>query len=296
MFKGAVFVFLGACCFGILSTFVKLSIASHHYTIADITCIQAFLGMIVLWAIHLLTAQKQQSETAQAPVKETSAWKMMLAGISMGLCTYLYYLGVNLLPASIAIVLLMNYTWMCFLIEWVVFRKKPTPRQLLSVVLVLLGTVLAGGLLNDKLAVLNITGIIYVLFAALVYAVYLIASGRLGNDITPIKKSALFMTGSVIFLFLIILPKFIFDGSLFSVFGLWGLFFAVFGTIIPPVLFAIGIPKTGVGLGSIMTSAELPVAVLAASLLLHEQVTLVQWGGISVILAALILPNLKQSA
>lgn len=213
----------------------------------------------------------------------------------MGLCTYLYYLGVNLLPASIAIVLLMNYTWMCFLIEWVVFRKKPTPRQLFSVLLVLLGTVLAGGLLNDKLAVLNISGIIYVLFAALVYAIYLIASGRLGNDITPIKKSALFMTGSVIFLFLIIFPKFILDGSLFSVFGLWGLFFAVFGTIIPPVLFSIGIPKTGVGLGSIMTSAELPVAVLAASLLLHEQVTLIQWGGIAVILAALVLPNLKQA-
>lgn len=293
MFKGAFFVFLGACCFGILSTFVKLSIAHYGYSIADITCVQALLGMIVLWMIHLLTAKKQQEQT---PVKKTSTWKMLLAGISMGGCTYLYYLGVNLLPASIAIVLLMNYTWMCFLIEWMIFGKKPTQRQLLSVVLVLAGTVLAGGLLNDKLAVLNITGIIYVLFAALVYAVYLTASGRLGNDIAPIKKSALFMTGSVIFLFLIILPKFVFDGSLFSVFGLWGLFFAVFGTIIPPVLFSIGIPKTGVGLGSIMTSAELPVAVLAASLLLHEQVTLVQWGGIVVILAALVLPNLKQSA
>jgi len=291
MFKGAVFVFLGACSFGVLSTFMKLSVQHHHYTVGNIVCIQAFLGMLVLWLIAAFTKKKNDAALS-APA--TPVWKVMLAGISMGLSAYLYYLGVNLLPASVAIVILMNYTWMCLLIELLFFRKKPTPAQLVSVALVLTGTLLAGGMLNDKLLSLNLGGVAYVLCAAFVYAVSITSSGRIGNELHPIRKSALFVTGSTVFLFILLRPGFLFDGSLFGLFGLWGLFFAVFGTIIPPILFAVGIPRTGVGLGAIMTSAELPVAVLASSMLLHEQVTVIQWGGIVLILSALILPNLRR--
>lgn len=292
MFKGAILVFLGACSYGVLSTFMKLSILRNHYSVENIASAQAFIGMVVLWGISAVTRKKHKSEDVIPIQKGTATWKMILAGTSVGLSTYIYYLGVNLLPASIAIVLLMNYTWMCLLIELLIFKKKPTRIQFLSILLVLAGTVLAGGLLNGNAGSLSRPGILWVLLAAFIYAIAIVSSGRLGNEKRPIHKSALFITGSALSLLLVTLPTFLFDGSLISEFGLWALFFALFGTIIPPVLFAIGIPKTGVGLGAIMTSAELPVAIVTASFVLNEQVSWLQWWGVVMILGALTVPNL----
>ncbi|MDN5397381.1 MAG: EamA/RhaT family transporter, partial [Chryseobacterium sp.] len=48
----------------------------------------------------------------------------------------------------------------------------------------------------------------------------------------------------------------------------------------------------GLGLGSIVSSLELPVSVTMAFVLLGEKVLLIQWGGIILILFAIVLMNL----
>jgi drug/metabolite transporter (DMT)-like permease len=50
---------------------------------------------------------------------------------------------------------------------------------------------------------------------------------------------------------------------------------------------------TGIGLGSIVSALELPVSVLMAYFLLHEQVVLIQWIGIGLIVLAIVLMNLN---
>lgn len=56
---------------------------------------------------------------------------------------------------------------------------------------------------------------------------------------------------------------------------------------------SIGMPKTGIGLGSIIISIEIPVSVSMAYILLHEQVLAIQWLGIVLILTAIVLINLN---
>ena len=53
-----------------------------------------------------------------------------------------------------------------------------------------------------------------------------------------------------------------------------------------------GFPHTGIGLGSIVASLELPVSVLMAYFLLNETVNLAQWVGILLILIAIVIMNL----
>lgn len=77
----------------------------------------------------------------------------------------------------------------------------------------------------------------------------------------------------------------------FSIIYEWGFLLALFGTIIPPILLNMGFPHTGVGLGSIIASIELPVSVSVAYLLLKEQVIAIQWLGILLILGAIVLMN-----
>ena len=79
----------------------------------------------------------------------------------------------------------------------------------------------------------------------------------------------------------------------FAIFYPWGIFLALFGTILPPLLFTSGMPHTGIGLGTIIASVELPVSVLFAYVLLKEPVNLFQWTGICLIISAVVLMNVK---
>ncbi|HEY8920558.1 MAG TPA: EamA family transporter, partial [Chitinophaga sp.] len=132
MFKYIIMVFAGACCFGILSTFVKVAY-QEGYATGDISGSQACLGMCVLWLLYLLT---RKPEAARGPV-----WPVLLAGTTIGLCTHLYYLSVKWIPASVAIIFLMQFTWISMLLEWVFFRKRPAALQLAATLLIMAGTV-----------------------------------------------------------------------------------------------------------------------------------------------------------
>ena len=78
----------------------------------------------------------------------------------------------------------------------------------------------------------------------------------------------------------------------YSIFWTYGFVLALFGTIIPPILFNVGFPNAGLGLGSIVSSLELPVSVTMAFVLLGEKVLFIQWVGIVLILFAIVLMNL----
>ena len=74
----------------------------------------------------------------------------------------------------------------------------------------------------------------------------------------------------------------------------WGLILALFGTILPPILYTAGMPKINVGLGAIISSIELPAAVLMAYFLINENVNTYQWWGILIILRAVVQLNLPK--
>lgn len=294
--KGGIFVFLGACSFGILSTIVKKAY-EEGYTLGEITGSQVFLGMLLLWLLYLIqcTFSKPniKSEDKGADIKpKTAWWKICLAGTFTGLVGIFYYQCVKLLPASIAIILLMQYLWISILIEAVVFKKKPHRIQIIAAGIVLIGTLFAGGILGDTIQ-LNWKGIIFGLLAAMSYALFLLTSGRIGNDLPPLKKGALMITGSCILTFIIFPPFFLIDGTFIDGLYKWGFFLAVLGTVIPPLFFSIGVPRVGVSLGAILSATELPVAVLSSYFILHEDVTLLRWLGVAIILSAIVLTNIK---
>lgn len=296
--KGGVLVFLGACSFGLLSTIVKFAY-DQGYTLGEITGTQSFTGMLLLWLAHWFFSGKQTRNPDKGQEKDVSAsptkwWKVCIAGTFTGLVGIFYYQCVKLLPASVAIILLMQYLWISMLIEALVYKKKPGKKQLWLLVLVLAGTLLAGGLFSEAI-VLNLKGVIYGMLAALSYAVFIITSGRIGNDLPVLKKSALMITGSCVLTFLIFPPFYFFNGLYWSGLYLWGGVLALLGTVFPPYFFSVGMPRVGVSIGAILSAAELPVATLASAFILHEPVDLLRWIGVALILIAIIATNVRTS-
>lgn len=295
--KGGVFVFLGACSFGLLSTFVKLAYA-EGYTLAHITGTQSFFGMIILWALYFCSklykpkSEKSKAET-NVPQRKTAWWKVATAGIFTGLVSVFYYQCVKILPASIAIILLMQYLWISIILELVFFKKRPNKMQLVAAAIVLIGTCFAGGIFNETI-VLNLWGVVFGLLAATCYAIFVITSGRIGNDLPPLKKGALMITGSCVAILIIFFPPIFFiDGTFTGGLYKWGLIVALLGTVIPPLFFSIGMPKVGVSTGSILSAAELPTAVMASHFILREDVGILQWIGVLLILSAIMMTNIK---
>jgi len=288
MTKYIIIVALGALSYGMLSSFAKIAYG-QGYNAGEITFAQASIGALILWSVVLFRSIKSKS------FKLIGNWKLLLAGTSMGISAYTYYLSVEYIPASLAIVLLMQMTWMSILAEWVFFGKKTSKVELSSSVLIIIGTVLAGNLINTKDLDFSIIGIGFGVLSAVLYTLYVLFTSRLGNDVPMFEKSALMTTGSAIMILLINLKSITASNHIDLGLLQWGTFLAVFGTVIPPVCFTTGMPKIGAGLSAILLTLELPTAVFCAHIILGEQITFLQVVGISIMLGAIIYLNLKKA-
>ena len=112
---------------------------------------------------------------------------------------------------------------------------------------------------------------------------------RYGNAYPAIQKSALMLTGACLIVFMVFPPTFLLNGVLISGLWKWGLILALLGTVIPPLFFAIGTPRIGVTMSSIISAVELPVAVGMSFFVLLEEVSVLQWVGVALIVGAIVI-------
>ncbi|WP_027378314.1 EamA family transporter [Chryseobacterium daeguense] len=307
--KGVLFVGIGASIYGMLATFVKLAY-QEGYTTSEVTTSQFLLGLVGLLILNFIQTITSKKALPSPNAKEIR--NLMLAGTSMGCTSLFYYIAVQYINVSIAIVLLMQSVWFSVVVESILTKKLPTARKVVSVIIVLVGTVLATNLVNTEIK-LDFKGIAWGLLAAVSYTGTMFTSNTLGTHLPVFRKSIIMLSGGSIvvfaFLFFAQIGPLHFEGLKsiylnftentehihsfrYSILWKYGFVLALFGTIIPPILFNIGFPNAGLGLGSIVSSLELPVSVAMAFILLSEKVILIQWIGILLILFAIVLMNL----
>lgn len=277
-------VFAGACSFGILSTFVKLAYR-EGYTAAEISVTQAFTGMVVLWLLYLVTRRQRH------PVRPADWVWLLITGGCIGLTSFVYYVSVAYIPASVAIVILMQFTWIGLLMEALFFKKIPSLLQLVTTLMILTGTWMGSGLAGNGFTGLPVKGLLYAGASAFLYAVYIIANSRVGKSLDTGKKSAVIIMGSTLCIFLVNAPQLVASTHFNTGLLKWALFLSLFGTIIPPLLFAKGIPKVGAGISAVIMTAELPVAVVCSHFILQEPVNGLQWAGVALMLLSMLLLN-----
>lgn len=275
--------------YGTMSSFVKLSY-SWGYNAAETSFTQAALAAIFLGTCTFVTRKNNQRKLAYK-----NLLPLILTGGTIGLTNFLYYLSVNYISASLAIVILMQFTWFSLFLEWIIFAKKPSLFELLTVFFILIGTVMAGNIFEIEERSFSLKGIALALFASLTYSAYIVANSRVGKDLRWQSKSTLIMIGSSLTIFIINSKTIITDNHFDVEFLFWAMFLAIIGTTIPTALFAAGIPKIGAGISSILMTVELPVAILCANIILSEHISSLQIAGIIVMLSAISGMNYRKS-
>ena len=283
-YKSTLYVAAGACSYGLLATIVKY--ANHlgiHTSL--LTFLQFMFGFLFLLSFNLLSKRNAEEHNA---IKFSSKIKLMVWGISLGLTTTLYYLSIQYIPVSVGIILLMQSIWISLVAEAVLLKKFPSKGKITGVIIVLLGTTLATNLFQNNNN-LDYRGIILGFGAGISYALAIYASSTVEKELpSPIRSQFLVLGGLLLIVAFwnIDIIRYMQPNAL-----PWGLLIAIFGTILPPLLFTKGIPKTGIAMGNIISSLEIPVSTLSAMLVLQEVVSGFQWFGILLILMAVIIIN-----
>nr|WP_276590731.1 MULTISPECIES: DMT family transporter [unclassified Chryseobacterium] len=309
--KGVLFVGIGASIYGMLATFVKLAY-EDGYTTSEVTTSQFILGLVGLLILNIIQTITSKQKLSSPTSKEVRT--LLLAGTSLGCTSLFYYIAVQYINVSIAIVLLMQSVWFSVVVESFLTKKLPNARKVVSVIIVLAGTILATNLINTEIE-LDFKGVFWGLMAAASYTLTMFTSNTLATHLPVFRKSFIMLCGGSIiifaFLFFAQIGPLHFDGLRsfylnftentehihsfnYSILWKYGLILSLFGTIIPPILFNVGFPNAGLGLGSIVSSLELPVSVTMAFVLLGEKVIMIQWLGIALILFAIVLMNLPK--
>lgn len=280
----ALLVLLGGCSYGALSTFVKLAY-SAGFTSSAVTGSQFLLGALLIWIVAFFSKKKK--------LTLPKIGKLLLSGIPLGLTSLFYYQSLQSLNASLAIIFLFQFVWIGSLFEWIFYKKKPTMGKVVSISILVIGSIFASGIMAEGSGGMTWQGTIWGMLSALTYTTFIFLSSSVEKDTPAVQKSALFTTGGMITVFLLSPPTDLLQLPVLLEIAPYGFYLGLLGVVLPPILFTIGMPHIGPGLGTILTSAELPIAVILSALVLTEQVSMSQWVGVVLILAGIMAGNLN---
>ncbi|MFC5601707.1 EamA family transporter [Sporosarcina koreensis] len=283
--KGILFVLLGAACFGFTPIFAKLGFG-YGYSLGQITIVQMIISFIFIWSITLVRGFSFKGLTKK------NIMQIMMTGCFIGLTTIFYYASMQYLPASLAIILMFQFIWIGIFLEWIFSKVTPAPVTIVSILLILVGVFFASNIINGDIQGLPIKGFVFGILSAFTYAGFIFFSGKVAVNVDAWTRSSLMVTGSTVLVFVLfmrdiptVMPL---EGKLIMI----GMGVSLFGAVLPPLCYAVGAPLVSGGIANILTSIELPITILLASVILSELVTPLQWMGTVIILLAIALNEL----
>lgn len=265
--KYSAVVFLGGASYGVMAATIKCALA-EGFSWTQTAASQAFFGAL-LFAVALAAL----TVLGKRPVPLSPKRVLSLLGLGLATCTtcVLYNFALTMLPVSVAITLLFQFTWIGIVFQVVATRRKPRLAEIVAAAVILGGTLLASGLFSDTVGHLDPLGILCALLSAVSCATFMFLSARVGCDLPPIERGLVVCLGACILGFAVC-PDYFSSGALQA--GIWkyGLILGVFGLFVPVVLFGIGTPHLSAGLSTIMASSELPCGIAISVLVLSEPV------------------------
>ena len=273
-------ILLGATLYGTMSSCVKLA-GSQGFSAPELAFWQA-TGAALSLTICTLSSRQLVSW------RDTPG--LLATGTTLGLTNLFYYESLATLHASVAVVILMQFTWLTLLTDFLLWHRRPTRTETFAAAGVLAGSVPASGIFETAFS-LSLEGLCYAFACATTYAIYVCLGSRISSGAPWLPKSALIMTGSAAVIALARPNCLVTESITAPAFAGWVAVLALAGCALPTTLFAAGVPRAGAASSAVLMTAELPVALLTAHLVLGESVSFLQVAGVAIMLGAIGLLN-----
>ncbi len=275
---------LSATCFAMTSILFKTAF-NIGLTPFETLALQSWLASVLL-AFYALFFKREVFK-----VSAKTLGVLALQGIFGSLGTsVLYAYALIHLPVSVAILLLYLYPALV-LGAGVLFWHRPVSRQeVLALLLTLMGTLLASGVLAG-VGEVPLIGVLLGLAAAVAYAIFNIVGEIALRKVSPLAAMSFSQWFSSIGLILYIRGGW--THISWNTPQIWwiGIALATIASIFPFYFILVGIQHIGSDQAAILSTFELPMTFLLAALFLGEFPGWNQWIGGALVLAGLVLLN-----
>lgn len=281
-------IVIASSSYGVLSTIIKVAM-EHGFTTSQAVQSQYSIGFLLALILFIATQRS-------FPKISGKGWLIILfAGLFTGITGIVYGKSVHYLPASLAVVMLFQFTWIGLLLDCIIHKRLPKRIELISLVFLIGGTILAAGVLDVDLSGLSWKGWVFGFAAAFSFAVFMQFNSKRVEGISTVARMTFMSLFALIIVSVFQSPEVMWDGTLFTTDLLYfGLALGFFGIILPILLFTVAVPKVGGGTASILSATELPVAVIVSVIVLNESLSLLQIVGIILVLVGMTLPTILQ--
>jgi drug/metabolite transporter (DMT)-like permease len=282
---GICMLVVGTVCFASKSIFIKWAYGLGATAEAVLLFRQLFatpLFLIMFFMYHSkLPSKPEKGEIAKA----------CLAGL---LCFFLSpmldFAGLQHVSAILERMLIMTYPMFVMMILSVSKRQMPSIRDTAVFFIANAGLFLAVGGWDTSLLKANFFGALLILLSSIVYAVYLVLSGRLVHKIGGIRMNAYGMSTASMVMLMYLGGKAVWGDSAAYLLSfhpsVYGLFFilAVVATVVPFLFMLEGIKRIGAERGAMMSMAGPVFTILFGTLFLGETLRTIQWAGCFLVL------------
>ena len=281
-YKYALLIFIAGSSYGFMIPTVKLGLDAGFSSI-QCTPLQYIFGFLICMTYALIKRYEFP------PLR--SCIKIAFIGLCTSLTSILYYYSAAELTGAFAVTLLFQYVWINVLIECIVKRHLPSRSTVISVIIVIAGSILSSGVLEKPLDHFSILGILGGFASAFLYSLFLYTSGKVEVDKQPAVRSALLPIGGIITTCVCTMDTL--PSTLTNIEAMpFGLVLAVLGLVVPTVLINYASPHLSPGYVSIMASSELPAGIFLTWLIIGEVASVMSWIGVALVLFGIILKNI----
>ncbi len=283
--RTALFVVItSAACFATLAVLTRLAYAEGGRPLPLLSWRFAIAGVLM---IGLLAVRRPGA--LRGGLKDLPRYAA-LSFTGYGAASVCFFFSLQHITASVATVLLYAYPAIVALIESALDRERIARSRLGAIVMTFLGCALAAGVL-DGAVVVNGTGIVLALGAALGYALFTVLSDRLVGDRSRLVLMAYTFALSALGVGLVTVVV----GEPLSPAGwtprLWLILalIVLVPTYAAVTLFLRGVRELGASQASLVSAMEPVFTVVLAILLLGERLTIAQSAGAALVIGGIAL-------
>lgn len=284
---------LAGIAYGVAGTTNQI-IAGFGFDVGHITVMQFILATLLFGVVALIRRKRMPSKKQIA--------QLLGIGMVYSIGTLSLFYAIDMLSVGQAVAIQFQYVWMANVLQSILDRKRPNVWVIVSVILLLAGTLFGSGLMDEILASasatgLSLTGVALALVSAVCFALFVCLNGRIAADIDTANRS-LFICLAGAFMAMLVIPSFFAQADVIALLP-GGLVMSILMNVIPigSLVFA-GKYLPG-GVMAIFTSLELPAAVISGCLMLGESVTVFTVFGVALICVGVIIsqvPEFKKPA
>jgi drug/metabolite transporter (DMT)-like permease len=282
---GLIQIVAAAVGYGLLGIFGKRAYEAGMQP-GELLALRFVLASAVLWSYMLLVRRSALRITVRQAV-----YCAALGVLGYAFFSTLYFEALKGLSASLTVLLLYTYPVIVMIGSWILFREHVTRGQVIALLMVCVGLV---ALLSGNVTIVKGSAIALALASAVMYAGYILASGKLVASLNPLTAGLYIMTAAAVALN-IRAPTALWQVDQLS-FAAWTavVALALISTVGPMVLFLMGLEKISGTEASMLSALEPLTATIAAALVLGETLSPLQVLGGGLVLAALVVSSLSR--